>query len=158
MVIIDGHNLLHTIQKAYEGFESLTDIRLCGIIDRFLKLTSEKGLIIFDGTGPRDKERFESFVNLEVFFAGPGHDADTVIEEKISQNTAPRRLTVVSSDRRLRRAAALRRALPVKSQEFWEQVQKELSRKRHKPEPGAKREGLTEGETQQWLKFFGFEQ
>ncbi len=158
MVIIDGHNLLHTIQKAYEGFESLTDIRLCGVIDRFLKLTSEKGLIIFDGTGPRDKERFETFGNLEVVFAGPGHDADTVIEEKILQNTAPRRLTVVSSDRRLRRAAALRRALPVKSQVFWDQVQKELSRKRHKPEPGAKRGGLTEGETQQWLKFFGFEQ
>ncbi len=130
-VIIDGHNLLRSIQKAFEDFESITAVRLCQIVGRFLKLMGEKGEIVFDGTGPRDKSGFDNISNLEVFFAGIGMDADTVIEDKIKASTAPRRLTVVSSDRRLRKAARARKAISVKSELFWNSVQKQLSRKKN---------------------------
>jgi len=33
-----------------------------------------------------------------------------------------------------------------------------LSRKRTIKEPASKRQGISEGETEQWLKFFGLEQ
>jgi len=108
LVIIDGHNLLWAIQGAGEGFESISDVQLCHILGRYLKLTGEKGEIIFDGTGPTDKSRFDNISNLEVFFAGLATDADTVIEYKIRASTAPRRLTVVSSDQRLQKAARTR--------------------------------------------------
>ena len=157
-VIIDGHNLLRAIQKVDEDSESISDVRLCYTVGRFLKLTGEKGEIIFDGTGPPDKSRFDNISNLEVFFAGLGSDADTVIEDKIRASTAPKRLTVVSSDRRLRDAARARKAASVKSQVFWDNVQKQLRRKRTIKEPPAKRRGLTESETRQWLKFFDLEQ
>jgi len=157
-VIIDGHNLLHSIQKISEDSESISDVQLCYTVGRFLKLTGEKGEIIFDGTGPRDKTGFDNISNLEVFFAGLGSDADTVIEDKIKVSTAPKRLTVVSSDRRLRVAARARKATSVKSQVFWDNVQKQLRRKRTIKEPEAKRRGLTESETGQWLKFFDLEQ
>ncbi len=49
-VIIDGHNLLHSIQKTSECSESISDVQLCHIIGRYLKLISEKGEIVFDGT------------------------------------------------------------------------------------------------------------
>ena len=158
MVIIDGHNLLHSIHKAEEDSESISDVGLCRIVGRYLTLTSETGEIIFDGTGPRDKSGFDNISNLEVFFAGLGTDTDTVIEGKITANTAPRRLTIVSSDRRLRRAARTRKATSVKSEVFWNNVQKQLSRKRAAREPAAKRRGLSESETKQWLQVFGFEQ
>ncbi len=94
----------------------------------------------------------------EIVFAGFHHDADTVIEEKLKANTSPRRVTVVSSDRRLRRAAALRKAAGVKSEEFWEQVRKELARKTpRRREPEEKREGLSESETDRWLETFGLD-
>ena len=181
-VIIDGHNLLHSIQKtspvrsspdrhrgrlskyqrtsngASEDSEPISDVRLCRIVGRFLKLTGEKGEIVFDGTGPRDKSGFDNISNLEVFFAGIGMDADTVIEDKIKANTAPRRLTVVSSDRRLRDAARARKATSVKSEVFWNNLQKQLRRKKTFKEPTAKRRGLSESETKQWLEFFGLEQ
>jgi hypothetical protein len=157
-VIIDGHNLLRAIQKVDEDSESISDVQLCYTVGRFLKLTGEKGEIIFDGTGPPDKSRFDNISNLEVFFAGLGSDADTVIEDKIKASTAPKRLTVVSSDRRLRDAARARKAASVKSQVFWDNVQKQLRRKRTIKEPPAKRRGLTESETRQWLKFFDIEQ
>ena len=157
MIIIDGYNLLHSIQKTDEDFESITDVQLCHIIGRFLKLTGQKGEIIFDGTGPPDKSRFDNISKLEVFFAGLATDADTVIEDKIGASTAPRRLTVVSSDREVRDAARRRKAVSVKSEVFWGDVQKRLSRRKTASEPAAKRRGLTESETEQWLKFFGLE-
>lgn len=158
MIIIDGHNLLYSIQKIDEDSESISEVQLCRILGRYLKLKGETGELVFDGTGPRDKSGFDNISNLEVFFAGLSSDADAVIEDKIRASTAPRRLTVVSSDRRLRDAARSRKAAVIKSQVFWDNVEKQLSRKRPAREPEGKRRGLTESETRQWLKFFGIEQ
>jgi hypothetical protein len=66
--------------------------------------------------------------------------------------------TSTSSDRRLRKAARARKAISVKSEVFWNNIQKQLSRKKTIKEPAAKRQGLTDGETKQWLEFFGLEQ
>jgi len=129
MFVIDGNNLLHAICKVEEDYEPINDIGLCRIVGKYLKLTGEKGELIFDGTG--------------------------LIEDKISTSTAPKRLTIVSSDRRLRKAARARKATTIKSEMFWNNIQKQLSRKKIKKEPTAKRHGLTNGETKQWLEFFG---
>ena len=158
MIIIDGHNLLHSIVNISEEAESINDVQLCCIISRYLRAIREKGEIIFDGTGPRDKSQFDNIANLEVLFAGLGSDADTVIENKIKASTAPKRLSIVSSDRRLRDAARARRATAVKSEIFWGNLQKQLKRKKPVKEPEAKRVGLSESETKQWLEFFGIEQ
>ena len=157
MIIIDGYNLLWSTQERSENFESISDVQLCYIIGRYLKQTGQKGEIIFDGVGPPDKDGFDNISNLEVFFVGTATDADTVIEDKIRANTAPKRLTVVSSDRRLRDAAKARKAIALKSEVFWGDIQKQLSRKKTASEPAAKRLGLSESETEQWLKFFGLE-
>jgi predicted RNA-binding protein with PIN domain len=158
-VIIDGHNLLHSIQKEGPDAGPISDIQLCHVIGRYLKLIGEKGEVVFDGTGPRDKSGFDNISNLEVFFSGLRSDADTIIEDKITANTAPKRLTIVSSDRRLRDAAKRRKATAVKSQVFWDNLCRQLaSKKKTKPEPAGKRYGLSEGETDLWLKIFGIEQ
>jgi len=70
MFIVDGHNLLHSIEKANESAEPISDVQLCRIVGRYLKRIGEKGEIIFDGTGPRDKSGYDNISNLEVFFAG----------------------------------------------------------------------------------------
>ncbi len=141
-----------------EDHEGLSEVHLCRILSKYMKLTGEKGEIIFDGTGPPDKSAFDNISNLEVLFAGLGTDTDTVVEGKIKLSTAPRRLTIVSSDRRLRKAALARKATTVKSEVFWKDVQKQLSRKRPQKEPEEKRQGLTESETDKWLEFFGLKQ
>ena len=158
MFFIDGHNLLHSVEKDDPDSGPISDVRLCHIIGSYLKLTGQSGEIIFDGIGPPDKSGFEDISNLEVFFAGLGTDTDTVIEDKISLNTAPRRLRVVSSDRRLRKAARARKAISIKSEVFWNNIQKQLSRRKAAKEPTAKRRGLSESETRQWLDIFGIEQ
>jgi hypothetical protein len=156
-LIIDGYNLLHSIHKENEDSDAISDVQLCRIVDTFLTQTRQKGEIIFDDAGPPDKSRFDNMSKLEVFFAGPGRDADTVIENKIKASTDAKRLTVVSSDRRVQQAARVRKAAAIKSNVFWDNLQRQLSRRKTTREPAAKRQGLSEGETEQWLKFFGLD-
>jgi len=155
-VIIDGYNLLRTVEKIDEDFQSNCDILMCRMLSQYLKRVRAQGCIVFDGIGPRDKTEFYKLDNLEVLFTGPDSDADSVIEDKIAADSAPKRLIVVSSDRRLRRAAAKRKAIAVKSDQFWLSVISQLQRKRKpSPEPRAKHDGITDSETDQWLDMFG---
>ncbi len=159
MTIVDGNNLLWALHERFDEREITSEIDLCRVLSRYFALMAEDGQVVFDGAGPSRKDDFESVSNVEIIFAGFHKDSDSIIEEKIKANTAPRRLTVVSSDRRLRRAAATRKATAIKSEDFWEEVQNELRRKKpRKKEPQAKKEGLTEGETEQWMDLFGIDE
>lgn len=158
MYIIDGNNLLHTIYKVAGDTESINDVGLCRAISRMLGLTGEKGEIVFDGSGPPDKSGFDHIANLEISFSGLRSEADTVIEGKIKASTAPRNLTIVSSDRQIRKAARARKAMSVKSENFWIDLQKQLNRKATVKEPTEKRQGISDSETEQWLDLFGLEQ
>lgn len=158
MTIIDGDNLLWALRQKPEEREIATELDLCQALGRYFALTGEPGQVIFDGAGPADRSSFDEIANPEIIFAGFNRDADSVIEERLKVNTSPRRVTVVSSDRRLRKAAAMRKAAAVKSEEFWQQVRRQLQHGRpRKPEPQEKREGLSEGETKQWMDLFGLD-
>jgi predicted RNA-binding protein with PIN domain len=156
--IIDGHNLLWAIQNNDERFASVEEVRLCWTIGRYLTQIGEQGDLVFDGTGPNDKDRFDHIPGLTVSFAGIGRDADSVIEEKIKAHTSSHPLIVVSNDRRLRQAALHHKASVIHAEAFWEKVLKEANKKRPAPEPTAKRHGLSESETDVWLKAFGIEE
>jgi predicted RNA-binding protein with PIN domain len=159
MTIIDGNNLLWALHQSLGEREITNEIELCRVLSKYFAQIDEIGQVVFDGAGPSDTSEFEAISNPEVFFAGFHHDADSVIEEKITVNTSPRRLTIVSSDRRLRKAASARHAAAVKSEEFWERVRRELNRKTpRRKEPEAKREGLSDSETDKWLEVFGLEE
>ncbi len=156
--IVDGYNLLWAIPKTGHSSDPVNDVQLCRILGRYFELIGDSGEIVFDGIGPPNKTGFDNIRKLEVFFTGIKVDADTVIEAKVKANTAPKRLTVISSDRRLRDAARARKARTVKSEAFWSDVQKQLSRKTTFKEPQQKQLGLNESETEQWLKFFELDQ
>lgn len=157
--IIDGHNLLWAVQNLEEA-PSITDIALCQILDGYFGLISPRrvgGEIIFDGPGPLNKTEFKTIRNIDVTFSGRASDCDTVIENRILASTAPKQLTIVSTDRRLRDAAKARKATSIKSEDFWDEVKKRLSKQKPGKEPPGKRRGLTQSETELWLKTFGLE-
>lgn len=156
-LIIDGYNLLRTVEKFDPEGPRVSDAGMCRAISDYLRLTCQKGEIIFDGVGPPDKSVFNNVHYLEIIFSGTGRDADSIIIDKIERNTAPRNLIVVSSDRELRNAAASRQAVPVKSDVFWMQLVKELERKRAVPEPREKQTGISSGLADEWMKLFGLE-
>ena len=155
-VLVDGYNLLRFAEKL-EGWESITDIGLCRMVSQYLRIIGATGQVVFDGIGPPDKQPFENYSNMEVLFSGRNVDADSIILTKISLDSAPKGLVVVSSDRELQAAARKRKAVPVKSQVFFTQMADELGKKRKPPqEPPQKRTGISDGETDEWLKTFGF--
>ena len=157
--LIDGYNLQKQINRVDPEFDMPSDTHLCKILSGYLKRIRQFGEVIFDGIGPPDKTGFENLDNIEVVFVGRNTDADTVIERRIKANTAPKKLVVVSSDRRLRVAAAKRKAAGIKSEDFWPMLTRELGR-RSKPrvEPRSKHDGLTASEADYWCDFFGLKE
>ena len=157
-VLIDGYNLLRSVQNGTDEFAHITESQMCHFISRFLKRTKDRGKIVFDGIGPPDKTPLENIPALEVIFSGRTLEADDVIEELILENTAPKRLTVVSSDRRIKSGAKKRRARAIGSFEFWLELTRTLEKpNREKPLPPGKTQGITEIETDLWLKEFGLD-
>jgi predicted RNA-binding protein with PIN domain len=158
MYIIDGYNLFWSVHKVAAHSQDISEAHLCRLVGMYLRTIGVEGQIVFDGIGPPDKTAFGTAAGVEVIFTGNGTDADSFIEAKISYDTAPKRLTIVSSDRRIRKAAGLRKAVSVKSERFWRDVINVLSKKDKVQEPAEKRQGLDQAQTGQWLKYFGFDQ
>lgn len=157
--LIDGYNLLRAVQKS-EEFSALTDVQMCRAVSDYLNCVRDHGHIVFDGIGPPDKAAFGGIPGLEVYFSGPSCEADDIIEEKITDNTAPKSLVVVSSDRRLRAAAAKRKAIQVPVDLFWETLLAQLEKQANRPapEPTEKRQGVTRREADIWLDIFDLDQ
>ncbi|MBN1818350.1 MAG: NYN domain-containing protein [Sedimentisphaerales bacterium] len=156
-LIIDGYNLLRTIQKTDEEFEQLDETGLCRFLSQYLTRVRDHGHVFFDGLGPPDKTGMAGLAGLEVYFSGQDREADELIEQKIQDNTAPRRLVVVSTDRRVRQAASKKKATAMLCEVFWIEMQRRLAQQQVVYEPKEKRQGITEMETDQWLDAFGLD-
>lgn len=74
----------------------------------------------------RDERRGEATV--DVVFAGPGREADEAIETLLESHSAARRMLVVSTDRRVRRAANRAGATSLTSTEFLRHLAADLDR------------------------------
>jgi hypothetical protein len=155
--VIDGYNLVHSVRKLSEEFGAISDLEVCEVCRHFLSAARQDGVIVFDGLGPVDKAAYNSMGRLAVVFSGE-READSVIEDMIQESSAPKRMVVVSTDRRVRRAAKKRKAVPVRSEEFWpamlERIEREAKRVR---EPNEKRYGIPDHQIDRWLDLFGLD-
>jgi hypothetical protein len=156
VLLVDGYNLLRAVQNMSEQTAGVADTQICHIISRYLGIKRSKGAIIFDGIGPRDKSVFNNIANLEVVFSGRNKEADDVIEKLVLANSAPRSMIIVSSDRRIKAAANKRKATAIDSIDFWLEMLKTIDKKaKKKSEPAGKYFGISEAETEYWLRLFG---
>ncbi|TVS10818.1 MAG: hypothetical protein EA424_24675 [Planctomycetaceae bacterium] len=126
-LIIDGYNLLNAtdITGHCGTGSSLARTRLAlldFLADRLATTDRRTTVVVFDGRhAPPGLEPVVVHREITVRFARPNREADDVIEELIRENTSPKRLTVVSSDHRLHRAARRRRAVPIDSELWFQQ-------------------------------------
>lgn len=157
--LIDGHNLLHAVRKESPERPPSRAI-LCHYLGHWARRTRERVSIVFDGPAPTPELMAQiEHADLEIEFSGAGTTADSVIIDKINADSAARRLTIVSSDREIRRAARRRRAKTAKSEEYWEQIQTDLARPAPtRREPHGKHIGLNSGDTEYWLRELGFDE
>jgi len=155
-LIIDAFNVLHVTgaldpQYAGPGLSDLAD----------LIATSQWGQIrsslICDGPGVN--ARMKPPGNVEIIYAGAGKDADSLIETIVGASSAPRFLSVVSSDRRIQKAAKRRRAEVISSDAFLQRLNLDANRRsssRPRPSGHLKPDGpIPSPEVQKWLSQFG---
>jgi predicted RNA-binding protein with PIN domain len=154
MLLIDCYNVLHeTMPPVLAG---LDEGGLCIALTQS-RFRAQEAVVVCDGR-PKPLRVSESPVDaVQLVFSGPHRTADDVLITLIEGDSAPRRLTVVSSDREIRKAARRRRAHSMASATFINQLAGSLGRKPRahpnaKPDAGA----MTPHQVQQWLETFGF--
>jgi uncharacterized protein len=149
-VLIDGNNLLYA---AYEDQPERPIARsaLCERLARWQTRTGEAVTIIFDGPPPRGELAEQVAAGIEVHYSG-GRKADELLAEAIAAHSAPRRLLVVSTDREVARSASRRKALALRSADFWDMLVADLAAAVAVPlEPLEKRAGLATGQADAWI-------
>jgi len=149
-LLIDGNNLLYALRDAATN---VGPAGLCEMLGRFAG-SRQRVRVIFDGPPPPESlaEQIDA-TGVEAVYAAP-QTADELIGEAIAGSSAPRRLTVVSTDRAVRRAARRRRCRVERSDDFAARMIRGLNRPRRRGpgEPPEKRRGLTPEQAEAWIK------
>jgi hypothetical protein len=157
-VLIDGNNLLFVARDMETEGPELGRAGLCRYLGDWSRLSRQAVRLVFDGREPMTPELARQIAgpDLVVLYSGAARSADDVLIELLETDSAARRLTVVSSDREIARAARRRRASVLRSDEFWRRLRRALDRPpRRSPVPRSKRFGPDQAETEQWLREFG---
>ena len=157
--LIDGYNLLYAMGVLHgrtgpTGLEKAR-LRLLGLLHAVFGAEAPNVTVVFDAAGaPAGATGEENWQGIHVRYAVREAEADDLIEALIAREANPRRLTVVSDDRRLQKAARRRHCAVLGCLDFVE----ELGRRRHRqprpPPEGAKPAALSEDERKRWLEAF----
>ncbi|REJ86866.1 MAG: hypothetical protein DWQ34_26685 [Planctomycetota bacterium] len=163
-LIIDGYNLLHAAgfaRRSYgPGDLARCRLRLLNLIAAGLDdAVRPRTTVVFDGKDPPpDAERYAVHRGMQIFFAEPGEEADDLIEDLIAAHSSPKQLLVVSSDRRLQRAARRRKAHVLESEPFVDDCERRRGATDSNDEPAEplKPQAVdSPEELEQWLNEFG---
>jgi predicted RNA-binding protein with PIN domain len=161
-LLIDGYNLLHAtgILGRGRGPGSLERSRaaLLNVLAESLPAEElRRTAIVFDAHDPPwGLSKKLNHHGMTVYFASRHEDADSMIEDLIKKDSAPRKLVVVSSDHRLHRAAKRRRATAVDSDRWFRELMRDRREQSHPAADfGSKPEGpFSPGEVEFWLRQF----
>jgi len=163
VLLIDGYNLLKSAIRPDLGVpDSLTPasevVWLARAVARRPRFQQDQALVCFDGTPSRDVVQHQGVARVDelalrvgdvhMVYAGPGREADDLIEMLIEKAGRPWDCTVVSSDRRLWRAATHGGASALRSEEFA----RLLPGRQEKSGPGE--DGLSPDEVEHWMRVF----
>jgi predicted RNA-binding protein with PIN domain len=147
--LIDGHNL---IPKLGLRLDSLDDeMELVGRLQEFCRLRRAQVEVYFDGAPPgQASTRKEGMVTAH--FVRKGSSADAAIENRLlKMKKSAKSWTVVSSDRRVQRAAGAAQAATMPADDFAKEMHQAQSE--HKSKSKSETE-LSPSEVDEWLETF----
>ena len=164
-LLIDGYNLLNAVGIIGRGVGpgGLERSRLALLNFLAESLAPEElpqATVVFDAHDPPPGlPRVLEHRGLTVRFASQYEDADSQIEELIRRASSPRRLTVVSSDHRIQRAARRRKARPVDSDVWYAEIVRRRAERQalRRDVPERPYVPLLEEDVNYWIRQFGGE-
>ena len=128
--IIDGYNLifqcgLQTRSATDDMLRKARGRMIQEILAGVSKTVAQRITIVFDAAERPllAKGNSETIGGMKIFYADQYDDADSMIEHLIAKHSVPRKLTVVSSDHRLHKAALRRKAIPIDSDVWFDQME-----------------------------------
>ncbi len=164
--LIDGYNVMHArgLMPGKFGPDGLRKVRHRFLVELAAALDpaeAEETTVVFDAAAPpADRPDRMKLKGLTVLFAVGDENADARIEALIAAHSAPRSLTVVSTDLRVRQAAQRRRAHAVTSDDYLAGLSGgrkgriELPPPKPTAEEVSRRDGLSATEAAFWLAEF----
>ena len=165
LLLIDGYNLLNAVgiigRGVGPGGLERSRLALLNFLAESLDPNDvPRTVVVFDAHDPPPGlPRRTSHRGLTVWFASQYDEADALIEELIRRESAPRRLTVVSSDHRLQRAARRRKARAVDSDVWYDEIVRRRRQRHQTTAEGPERPPvpLLEEDVNYWIRQFGGE-
>lgn len=160
MLLVDAFNVLHVTGVLPPDLAGPDVGDLADLIARS-RWRAGGAMLVCDGPGPKGSKRRAAAPAggvIQIRYAGAGRDADSLIERLLHRHSAPRRVTVVSSDRRLQHAARSRKARWMPSEAFLRRLAHDARRPAPDPDPyrGFDRAvPLSDGAVEAWIRDFG---
>ncbi len=141
--LIDGYNVMYEgglLNKRLgpDGFRRVRTRFLNDLAAALGPFDARETTVVFDAaTAPVDAPRETRHQGISVIYAVDDENADARIEQLIAGHSAPKSLSVVSTDRRVRQAATRRKARSVSADAFWVELSARRQRKARQPVPTA---------------------
>jgi predicted RNA-binding protein with PIN domain len=163
--LIDGYNLMYALgllgeRLGPDRFRKARTRFLNTLADALGAVEAHQTTVVFDASVPLAHLPSQtSHRGITIVYAVDDDDADTRIEHLIAEHPAPKLLAVVSSDHRIRQAAARRKAEALTTDAFLDRLDAARTRR---PDPvpvlsseeRARHTGLSPAETALWLEVF----
>lgn len=155
MLLIDAYNVLLTPGVLPLGLAGVDLPGLAHLIERS-RYRKRAVVMVCDGRSKSLSEKDLHIGSARVVYAGAGGDADSVIERMLAEDSAPRRLLVVSSDRRVAKAAGRAGAGTLTSAAFLQQLSADHAKRQPEPLPPWVRQiPLEHDAIAHWFQEFG---
>ena len=153
-LLVDAYNVLHVVGVLPPDLAGIDLPELADLIAGS-RYRGESTILVCDGV---EKPHQVESPGIHVRFAGAGIKADDHIIRLVQRSSAPKRLTVVTSDREIARAARRRRARVVSSEAFLARLSEDH---RGLPPSDSPRRGRSTDhpadrrQVEHWLRMFG---
>jgi len=160
-LLIDGYNLLHAaglgrLEYGPGDLQRCRERLLRLLVNHLSPAELARALVVFDAREPPpDRPARQTFQGLRILFANPGGDADVAIQETLAEHSAPRRVTLVSSDHVLQQAARRHRADWIDSEDFLSDLERRRRARSHVADSEKPASELTPAESEHWFRYFG---
>ena len=165
MLVLDTLNVLHTVGVLPPELAGLDVPGLAGLIIRS-RFATERVVFVCDGLPATDLPAPGPLhlpdapgAAMEMRYSGKGITADDLIRRIIEASTAPRRLTIVSSDHAIQRDARKRRCNTLSSEEFLQHLADDADLPRGPSVPPRHRPPMmSDAQVRKWIDVFGIDE
>lgn len=147
--LIDGHNLIPKLGLRLDSIDDELDLLVK--LQEFCRLRRTQVEVYFDGALPGNPTTRKAGM-VTAHFVRKGSSADAAIEARLIRlKKTAKNWTVISSDRRVQRAAGAAQARAMSSDEFAREMSAAQTRGKTKSDNET---GLSPDQVEEWLRFF----